>query len=219
MRRTHRLRAYPDAVSQPVIILGRPFDTRWASLVLRVAVGVVFVVSGLAKVVDIDGTIRSVRAYRLLPEAVIPTVGSALPVLELALAVLLVSGLLTRVAAGITMLLSTAFVIGISSAWARGLTIECGCFGNNGLASHPVPGYVRELVINALMLLACGWLLGRPASRWSLDGVLGLHPVDLESFDPDPDLDIDTDVDTDVDTIPDPAAEPEETSSSIGAEK
>jgi uncharacterized membrane protein YphA (DoxX/SURF4 family) len=160
-----------------VRIFGRELDGRWLSLVLRLLVGAVFVVSGLTKVVDIDATTRSVRAYRLLPEAIVPTVGSALPVLELALAVLLIGGLLTRFAAGLTAVVSAAFFIGVASAWARGLSIECGCFGNSGLSPHPVPGYVRELVLNGLIVLACSWLLRNPASRLSLDGVLGLRAV------------------------------------------
>jgi uncharacterized membrane protein YphA (DoxX/SURF4 family) len=160
---------------------GRRLDPRWVSTVARMAVGGVFVFSGLTKVGDIDETIRSVRNYRLLPEAIVPTAGSALPVLELALAVLLLAGLLTRVAAIITLPLSAAFFIGVSSAWARGLQIECGCFGNGGLTTDPVPGYVRELVLNALIVVACIWLIRRPVSRFSLDAALGIgaSPADL----------------------------------------
>jgi uncharacterized membrane protein YphA (DoxX/SURF4 family) len=156
-------------------------DARWIGTVLRVAVGAVFAFSGFTKVVDIDLTIRSVRAYDLLPETIVPTVGAALPVLELALAALLLSGLLIRPAAALTILICAAFFIGVASAWARGLTIECGCFGNGGQAPHPVPGYIRELVLNTLMILASGWLIRRPASRWSLDSALGLR-VDDDAY-------------------------------------
>jgi uncharacterized membrane protein YphA (DoxX/SURF4 family) len=159
------------------------------STVARIGAGGVFAVSGFTKVVDIDGTIRSVRAYQLLPESIVPTVGSGLPVLELALAALLLTGLLTRVAAVITVPLCAAFFFGVASAWARGLSIECGCFGNGGLTPHPVPGYIRELVINGLMILAAGWLIRRPASRWSLDAALGLRPNDAEELFEDPDGD------------------------------
>jgi uncharacterized membrane protein YphA (DoxX/SURF4 family) len=173
----------PKQVNPQVRVLGLPLDRRWISTGLRVAVAAVFVISGFTKVVDIDGTIRSVRAYRLLPEAIVPTVGSALPVLELALAALLLTGLLTRLAAAITIPLCAAFFIGVASAWARGLSIQCGCFGNGGLTAHPVPGYVRELVINGLMIIAAGWLVRRPASRWSLDSTLGLRPDELNVLD------------------------------------
>jgi uncharacterized membrane protein YphA (DoxX/SURF4 family) len=163
-------------------LLGRSLDQRWLTTGLRLAVGAVFVFSGLTKVVDIDGTIRAVRAYQLLPEAVVPTVGSGLPVLELALAGLLISGLLIRPAAVLTSVICAAFFLGVASAWARGLQIQCGCFGNGGLTAHPVPGYVRELVLNGLMIAACSWLIRRPVSRWSLDSALGLR-VDPAAYD------------------------------------
>lgn len=167
----------------------RPPTRAWAGTVARLAVGGVFAFSGWEKIVDIGETIRSVRNYRLLPEAIVPTVGTALPALELALAALLLLGLLTRVAAAVTIPLSTAFFVGVGSAWARGLQIQCGCFGNGGATANPVPGYVRELVLNALIVAACTWLVRHPVTRWSLDGALGLDPpADRdETVDLDPD--------------------------------
>jgi uncharacterized membrane protein YphA (DoxX/SURF4 family) len=152
------------------------------SLLARLVVGGIFAVSGWTKLIDVDGTIRSVRAYRLLPEAVIPALGTALPAVELALAALLLTGLLTRLAAALAIPLSAAFFFGVSSAWARGLKIDCGCFGNNGPNAHPIGGYVRELLINTLIITACAWLLARPGSRWSLDRALGLHFDDEETL-------------------------------------
>jgi len=171
----------PELVSLPGL-RGRRVDARWLSTLARLVIGAVFAFSGVTKVVDIDGTIRAVRAYRILPEAIVPTVGAALPVLELALAALLLTGLLTRAAAVITVPLSLAFFLGVASAWARGLTIQCGCFGNGGLTAHPVPGYVRELVLNAVLMAAAAHLIRHPRSRLSLDDALGLR-VDGESFD------------------------------------
>jgi uncharacterized membrane protein YphA (DoxX/SURF4 family) len=170
-------------VPKQVSIAGRTVDARWVTTGLRLAVGAVFLFSGFSKVVDITLTTRSVRAYDLLPEAIVPTVGAGLPVLELALAALLLTGLLIRPAAVVTTVICAAFFIGVASAWARGLTIQCGCFGNGGQAPHPVPGYIRELVLNSLMILACSWLIRRPASRFSLDTGLGLRaelPDDLD---------------------------------------
>jgi uncharacterized membrane protein YphA (DoxX/SURF4 family) len=151
--------------------LGRP------SVVLRVLAGGVFLSTGWAKLQDIDDTIRSVRNYQLLPEAIVPTVGSALPVVELIVGVLLVAGVLTRYVSVLTGLLSLAFFIGIVTAWARGLQIQCGCFGNSGFTPDPVPGYVRELVLNVVIMLACAWLFRFGAGRFALDDVLGLSPT------------------------------------------
>jgi uncharacterized membrane protein YphA (DoxX/SURF4 family) len=151
----------------------RQFDPRWVSTVLRVAVGGVFIFSGYTKILDIDETIRSVRNYQLLPEAIVPTVGSALPILELLLAVLLIAGLLTRVTAAVTFLLSLAFFIGVASAWARGLQIECGCFNKGGeLAAGKTAQYLPEILRDVGFLVLAGILLFKPRSRFSVDGLL-----------------------------------------------
>jgi uncharacterized membrane protein YphA (DoxX/SURF4 family) len=146
------------------------------STLARLVAGGVFAVSGWVKIVDVEATVRSVRAYDLLPESLVRVLGTGLPVLELGLAALLLAGLATRLAAGITAVLAVVFAAAVASAWARGLSIECGCFGGGGFTANPVPGYVRELLIDtALLGLAC-WLLRHPASRFSLDGALRLTP-------------------------------------------
>ena len=52
-----------------------------------------------------------------------------------AVGLLLVIGLLTRVSAVVLGLLLVAFIVGVGSAWARGLSIDCGCFGGGGQVS------------------------------------------------------------------------------------
>ncbi len=145
----------------------------------RLITGGIYTGFGFAKITDIDQTIRSVRAYRILPEALVPAFGTVLPVAEIALGVLLLTGLLIRPVATAAALLSGVFIAGIGSAWARGLHIECGCFGNGGYSRNPVPGYLRELAINAVIIAACGWLIRHPASPFSLDAALRLSPDPL----------------------------------------
>jgi uncharacterized membrane protein YphA (DoxX/SURF4 family) len=148
------------------------------STVARLIAGGVFAVSGWTKVVDVEATVRSVRAYDLLPESLVRVTGTGLPVLELGIAALLLAGLATRLAAVLTALLGATFLGAVASAWARGLSIECGCFGNGGYTANPVPGYVRELVLNTVLLGLAAWLLRHPASRFSLDGALRLTPAE-----------------------------------------
>ena len=148
------------------------------STLARLIAGGVFAVSGWTKVVDVEATVRSVRAYDLLPESLVRVTGTGLPVLELGLAALLLTGLATRLAAVLTALLGVAFLGGVASAWARGLSIECGCFGNGGPTANPVPGYVRELVLNTVLIGLAAWLFRHPASRFSLDGALRLTPAE-----------------------------------------
>jgi uncharacterized membrane protein YphA (DoxX/SURF4 family) len=149
-----------------------------ASLAGRLVLAAVLAASGWPKLTDPDGTLRSVRAFRLLPEAVVPAFGYALPAVELVLAALLLAGLVTRAAAAVAAGLLVMFLIGIAAAWARGMSIDCGCFGVGGATvADPVRGYVIDLLRDAALLALAGWLVLRPSSPFSADRRLGLSPL------------------------------------------
>lgn len=142
----------------------------WVSLVARLVLGGVWVAAGYLKIADPAENVRAVRAYDLLPEAIVPAVGHALPVLELAIGLCLLLGLLVRVNAAISAALLTAFVIGIASAWARGMSIECGCFGGGGgPAEGASEDYPWELARDAGLLLLSLLLVWRPGQKLALD--------------------------------------------------
>ena len=142
----------------------------WAGVAARLVVGAVWVVAGLLKVPDPAENVRAVRAYQLLPESGVSTVGYALPIVEVLIGLLLVVGLLTRVSAILSGLLLVAFIIGISSAWARGLEIECGCFGGGGgPAANASAKYPWEISRDLGLLLLSSWLVWRPRTPWALD--------------------------------------------------
>jgi uncharacterized membrane protein YphA (DoxX/SURF4 family) len=132
---------------------------RWAGLVARLVVGGVWIAAGWLKLPDPAESVRAVRAYDLLPETIVPTVGHGLPILEIVVGLMLVLGAGTRVAAAVSFVLQVAFIIGIASAWARGLQIECGCFGGGGTAANASDKYpwdiARDAGLAALSLLLC----------------------------------------------------------------
>jgi hypothetical protein len=67
-------------------------------------------------------------------------------------------------------LMLAAFVIGIASAWARGLSIECGCFGGGGSpAANAAAKYPWDIARDVGLLLLSVWLVWRPRSALSLD--------------------------------------------------
>jgi uncharacterized membrane protein YphA (DoxX/SURF4 family) len=136
----------------------------------RLVVGGVWVVAGVLKLPDPSGNVRAVRAFKILPEAVVPLVGHALPALEIVVGLSLLAGFLTRVTATVSMLMLAAFVVGISSAWARGLSIECGCFGGGGgPAANATAAYPWDIARDVGLLLLSAWLVWRPSTAWSLD--------------------------------------------------
>ena len=145
---------------------------QWIGLLARLITGGVWIVAGALKLPDPASSIRAVRAYELLPESVVPTVGYALPVVEVVLGVCLVLGLLTRAMGVLSSLLFVAFIVGISAAWARGLSIDCGCFGGGGEIADATSEYPWEIARDVGLLLLSAWLVTWPRTRWSLDAVV-----------------------------------------------
>ena len=141
-------------------------------LLARLALGGVLVVAGLLKVAQPETSARAVRAYQLLPFDLAGYVGYALPALEIAVGVLLVLGLFTRGSAIVGGVLMVAFTIGIASAWARGLSIDCGCFGHGGTIAASQTQYPQELARDVGLLVCAGWLAMRPSTAYSLERVL-----------------------------------------------
>jgi uncharacterized membrane protein YphA (DoxX/SURF4 family) len=130
----------------------------------------VFAVAALAKIGNTEAMVRAVRAYRILPEGAVHPVAYALPYVELALAVLLLAGVATRLVAAVAFVLLLLFIGAVSSAGFRGLKIDCGCFGGGGAVTHT--HYLQEVARDVGFLLLAGWLLALPTSRLSVDAFL-----------------------------------------------
>jgi uncharacterized membrane protein YphA (DoxX/SURF4 family) len=144
-------------------------------LVVRLFLGAVLVYAGAVKVGHPLTAERAVQAYEIFPLGVAGLIGQALPFLEIVLGVLLLLGLFTRPVAAVATLLMLAFIVGISQAWARGLTIDCGCFGGGGRIGEADTRYPQEIARDAVFALAGAWLVWRPRTLASLDRVLFGH--------------------------------------------
>ena len=148
-------------------------DTRaWIGTLLRlVLVGILFW-SGLAKLLESNETRReAILAYRVFPPSWVDFLGWALPAVEVGLGALLLLGLFTRFAAICTALLMLGFIVGISSVWIRGYSIDCGCFGGGGTVSEDGKAwrYTSELLRDFLFMGMAVWLVAWPTTKLSLD--------------------------------------------------
>ena len=142
----------------------------WLSTVARVALGLVLLAASLLKIVHPQQAVEAVQAYQILPNAVAEYVGYGLPLVELALGVALILGLWTRLVAAATGVLMLVFITAVSSAWARGLSIDCGCFGGGGTVAPGQTRYWLEIGRDLLFVALAVWLVRFPLSRFSLDG-------------------------------------------------
>lgn len=152
------------------VVVVRVLDV--VGVVARVGLGAVWLVSGGIKVGDLNQAYVAVQAYEVLPVGVGSVVAAGLPFLELGLGLLLVVGLGTRVTALVSGVLLVVLIGAVAQAWARGLTIDCGCFGGGGQVAVGETRYLEEIGRDIGFLVVAGWLVVRPGSLLSLDGWL-----------------------------------------------
>jgi uncharacterized membrane protein YphA (DoxX/SURF4 family) len=143
----------------------------------RVVLAAVWLISGGLKAVDPHQTYLAVSAYDVLPAGAVGVVAAALPFVEIALGVLLLVGFGTRPAAVASALLLLAFIAGVAQAWARGLSIDCGCFGGGGPVDAGQTRYPQELARDVGLLLLAAWLVVRPRTVVSLDALFDRSDV------------------------------------------
>ncbi|MDX6221131.1 MAG: hypothetical protein QOD91_185, partial [Frankiales bacterium] len=139
----------------------------WVSLGGRLVLAGVLGYAALSKIADPAATVRAVRAYRILPDSLAVPFGHALPWVELTMAVLLLLGLAVRIAGAAAAVLLAVFVAGVVSVAARGLRIDCGCFGGGGATAHP--HYTAEIVRDLAFLAISVAVAAIPGSRLALD--------------------------------------------------
>jgi uncharacterized membrane protein YphA (DoxX/SURF4 family) len=99
---------------------------------LRLVVGGAFVLAGALKIAHPAEFALAVANYRLVPHALTNPVAILMPWVEVVAGSLVLAGIWLRAAALVITGLTGMFALVILSALARGLNIECGCFGTMG---------------------------------------------------------------------------------------
>jgi putative oxidoreductase len=117
-------------------------------LTLRCLVGGAFIYAGALKVRDPDSFAAAIATFQLLPLASISLVSLALPIFEILVGSLLITGWQVRAGALAAFLLGTVFAIGLGQALIRGLDVNCGCFGPEPESKWQTPlALVRDFLL------------------------------------------------------------------------
>jgi uncharacterized membrane protein YphA (DoxX/SURF4 family) len=140
----------------------------WLSLLGRLILGGTLLAAGLLKVAHPYTSAAAVRAYRLMPNSLANSIGYTLPWIEIGIALTLILGISVRISAAISGILLVAFIAGVGSAWARGLTIDCGCFGGGGKVAAGATKYWQEMMRDIGLTLIAGYLVWKPKSKFAL---------------------------------------------------
>jgi putative oxidoreductase len=109
---------------------------RYQVAALSLLLASVFIYAGLDKMRDPLQFADSVAGFGILPTFLIIPFALALPPFEVLCSLVMIATPTRRVAALALTLVTAMFFIALASALARGLTLDCGCFGV-GAPSRP----------------------------------------------------------------------------------
>ncbi len=101
----------------------------WLTVVFRLVLGGIFLVSGLAKIADPVRYLLTLREFRLLPGTMEVFLALYLPWLEFVLGLSTILGILHRTSALLIAGLNGLFILALVSVLIRGIEVDCGCFG------------------------------------------------------------------------------------------
>lgn len=139
-------------------------------LLCRVALGAVFVLSAVSKLISPESFEAVLRQHQALPGAWVLPFAHVLPWVELLSGTFLLLGLFTRTALAAVGVQLVVFIGALASALARGIDLtDCGCFAGFGIR-EPLP---VALARDAALLALAVWLWKKPAPRFTLDRWLG----------------------------------------------
>src|SRR6266704_1448883 len=100
----------------------------WLTIRVQLALGAIFVVAALPKIVDPPSFSHMVYNYRILPGALVNLMGLTMPWVELLCGLALILGIWRGTATAIIAAMLVVFMIAIGINLGRGNAIDCGCF-------------------------------------------------------------------------------------------
>ena len=110
-------------------MLNNILNNKFLLLAFRIFLGFIFIFAAVIKVADPVGFSQSIYNYKLMPDFFINFLAIAIPWIELVAGILLVFGISVKENSAILSGLHVVFIIAVAISLARGLDIDCGCFG------------------------------------------------------------------------------------------
>jgi len=125
----------------------------WILVIVRLIAAGVFLYAGWQKLIAPQEFADNIAAYQLLPVQAINIFALTLPPLELIVGCLLLIGFQRRLAAFSAVLMIVVFFVALASAIARGLNIDCGCFGSETSTKYGLwLALLRDCAMGAALL-------------------------------------------------------------------
>ncbi len=143
----------------------RIIDNDVLTLLVRLAIGGIFIYASAYKILDPGSFARSIWYYHMVPGSLINLMALILPWLEFLCGLTLILGIWYRGSVVLINLLTIIFIAALATAVARGISIDCGCFkAARATNSSAIDALWRDIVMVVFTLQ----LLFSRSKRWML---------------------------------------------------
>lgn len=139
-----------------------------ASAAARFGLAFMWIYSGYTKLgAHLDVT-KSIEAYEIFTPYWSDLLARVIGPLEIAGGLLLLLGIKLRWAGGVSIAVLAAFIVGLYSAYSRGLTIDCGCFNPGGSGDAQSGELLRAIVRDFGLIAVTAFMMWRPFRKYAL---------------------------------------------------
>jgi putative oxidoreductase len=102
-------------------------SNKYVQLILRVILGGIFIYVAFNKLINPEEFAKAIKNYEMLPLELVNIMAIILPYIEFFAGLFLIIGFYKRGSSVIVILSLVMFIIALTSAYTRGLNIDCGC--------------------------------------------------------------------------------------------
>lgn len=138
--------------------------------VTRILLGGLFVYAGVKKLMGSGEFSDAIAGFEIIPNPLVNIAAQTFPILEIVLGVIVLihrkSSL--RIGALGLVLLNLVFLGVLSSAWLRGLNVDCSCFGFDG--STPANWKIPIAILRDLIFLSISVIIWKVSTDIPQDG-------------------------------------------------
>lgn len=125
----------------------------WLMLLLRLALGILFLISGFAKLTGLGSFVRTLESLNFLPVEFIPFLSLVVPIVEIILGIMLSGGILIHYTTRATLVLLIIFSTVIFTQIISGNATSCNCFGALFRGETDVSTLLRNLLLTGISFL------------------------------------------------------------------
>ncbi len=135
------------------------FENKILILILRLILGGLFIYASWSKLLNPEDFGRAIRGYDMMPLGFISVLSVFLPFLEFFSGLFLIFGIFKRGSVFIITAMLVIFLIGLTQAYARGLSIDCGCFSVSPTTETQGGSYLLIRIIEDIFMLIAAFLI------------------------------------------------------------